>query len=293
MAGWHGQRMEAGLRAGIILLSAGIALADGTGIAGVAAPLPQIASDLVREFAVPEATQGIGVDANHFYAVDNRMIAKYDKASGERVAVLEGQRNGPIKHLNSAVVVDGEIYAAHSNFPEWPPTNSIEVFDAATMQHVDTLPLRTDRGFFTWLDYHEGSWWGAFAHYNTVFDRGPLAHGDKDEIKVVRFGDDWQVAEAWALPDEVLEKFGDMSNSGGSWGSDRKLYLTGHDAAEAYVMERPETGTVLKWLATVPLKTTGQGIAWDRSTPDVLYGISRGESRADNRVTANGVVLGR
>ncbi|WEX86640.1 cycloisomerase [Sinorhizobium garamanticum] len=281
------------MRTGIILLSAGLALAAGTVIADVAVPLRQIAADSVRELAVPEANQGIGVDADHFYAVDNRTIAKYDKASGERVAVFEGPQDGPIKHLNSAVVIDGEIYAAHSNFPEWPAANSVEVFDAETMQHVDTLPLGIDRGFFTWLDYHDGSWWGAFANYNRVFDRSPLAQGNKDETQVVRFGEDWRVAEAWALPDEVLEKFGDMSNSGGSWGPDRKLYLTGHDAAEAYVMERPETGSVLKWLATVPLRNTGQGIAWDRSTPDMLYGVSRGESRAANRVTANRVVLGR
>ncbi|MCA1440412.1 cycloisomerase [Ensifer sp. IC4062] len=281
------------MRAGIILVSAGLAVAAGTVLADVAAPGRQSAADLVRELAVPEATQGIGVDADHFYAVDNRIIAKYDKASGERVAVFEGQKDGPIKHLNSAVVVDGEIYAAHSNFPEWPGANSVEVFDAATMQHVKTHALHIDRGFLTWLDYHDGSWWGAFANYKRFLDRSPLAHQNKDKAQVVRFGDDWRVAETWVLPDEVLDKFGDMSNSGGSWGPDGRLYLTGHDAAEAYVMERPEAGSVLKWVATVPLKNTGQGIAWDRSTPDVLYGISRGENHADNRVAANRVVLGQ
>ena len=59
------------------------------------------------------------------------------------------------------------------------------------------------------------------------------------------------------------------------------------------MMERPETGSVLKWIATVPLKNTGQGIAWDRATPDVLYGIIRGKSHADNRMTANRMVLGQ
>ncbi|WP_331371326.1 cycloisomerase [Sinorhizobium chiapasense] len=280
------------MRAGIILLSAGFALAAGIVIADVAAPGRPIAAERVREFAVPEANQGVGVDADHFYAVDNRAIAKYGKAGRERIAVFEGQKDGPFKHLNSAVVVGGEIYAAHSNFPDWPAANSVEVFDPATMQHVGTHALGIDRGFLTWLDYHDGSWWGAFANYNRIFDRSPFAYGNRDNTQVVRFGHDWRIAEAWVLPDEVLEKFGDMSNSGGSWGPDGRLYLTGHDAAEAYVMERPETGSVLKWVATVPLKNTGQGIAWDRSTPDVLYGIRRGEGRADNRVTANRIVLG-
>ncbi|MDK1373504.1 MULTISPECIES: cycloisomerase [unclassified Sinorhizobium] len=281
------------MRAGIILLSAGFTLAASIVIADVAAPGRRVAAESIREFAVPEANQGVGVDADHFYAVDNRMIAKYDKASGERVAVFEDQKDGPIKHLNSAVVVEGEIYAAHSNFPDWPAANSVEVFDAATMQHLDTYALGIDRGFFTWLDYHDGSWWGAFANYNRKFGHGPFAYGNKDNTQVVRFDRDWRIAEAWVLPHEVLEKFGDMSNSGGSWGPGGRLYLTGHDAAEAYVMERPETGSVLKWIATVPLKNTGQGIAWDRSTPDVLYGISRGESPADNHVTVSRMVLGQ
>ena len=97
------------------------------------------------------------------------------------------------------------------------------------------------------------------------------------------------MAEAWILPDVVLEKFEDMSNSGGSWGPDGRLYLTGHDPAEAYVMQLPEAGSILQWVATVPLKNTGQGIAWDRSARDVIYGIIRGDTDADNRVTANRV----
>ena len=196
-----------------------------------------------------------------------------------------------MKHLDSAVLVDGKLYAAHSNYPEWPMTSSVEVFDAATLDHIDTHSFGIDRGSFTWLDFHDGAWWGGFANYNRVFERSPVAYGNKYNTQVVRFGDDWRIAEAWILPDPVLEKFEDMSNSGGSWGPDGKLYLTGHDPAEAYVMELPEAGSILKWVATVPLKNTGQGIAWDRSTPDMIYGIIRGESDADNRVTANRVVL--
>ena len=33
----------------------------------------------VGEFNIPEANQGVGVDAMHFYAIDNQTIAKYDK----------------------------------------------------------------------------------------------------------------------------------------------------------------------------------------------------------------------
>ncbi|WGF89408.1 cycloisomerase [Marinivivus vitaminiproducens] len=266
----------------------GIMLASGT---TMAQEPPIWSSERIASFAIPEANQGVGVDAEHFYAIDNHTIAKYAKTGGERVGLWEGGEDGPVLHLDSAVLVEGRLYAAHSNYPDWPMTSSIEVFEAGTMEHVDTHSFGIDRGSLTWLDFYDGTWWAGFANYNRVFDRSPLAYGNKYTTQVVRLDDAWRVAEAWVLPDPVLEKFEDMSNSGGSWGPDGKLYLTGHDPAEAYVMELPEAGSVLRWVATVPLDNTGQGIAWDRSTPDVLYAMVRGESDDQNRITANRVLF--
>ena len=265
----------------------------------LALPLPALAqeppamrSELVQEMTIPEANQGIGVDAQHFYAIDNRVIAKYDKASGELVDKWEGPEDGPIEHFDSAAIVDGRLYLSHSNYPRWPMTSSIEVFDAATLEPVETHSLGIQIGSLTWLDQGpDGAWYAGFANYNRVFDKSPIAYGNKYNTQVVRFDDEWQVAEAWVIPDVIVEKFEDMSNSGGSWGPDGKLYLTGHDPAEAYVMELPEMGSILTWTATVPLANRGQGIAWDRSQPDVLYAIIRGEGDEENRVTVNRVVL--
>jgi hypothetical protein len=68
-----------------------------------------------------------------------------------------------------------------------------------------------------------------------------------------------------------------MSNSGGSWGPDGRLWLTGHDLGEAYVMEPPRAGSELRWIATVRLPgVEGQGIAWDLSGPrPTLWAIKR------------------
>ena len=68
-----------------------------------------------------------------------------------------------------------------------------------------------------------------------------------------------------------------MSNSGGSWGSDGYLYLSGHDDPEIYVMALPEAGSELDWLATVRLPgLNGQGIAWDRTSDEnTLWAILR------------------
>ena len=81
--------------------------------AGFATPLgrPTLLQQ-IGEFAVPEANQGVGVDAKHFYAVDNQAIGKYDKTTGKLVKKWQGDKKGPFLHLDSAMVMDGKIYAA-------------------------------------------------------------------------------------------------------------------------------------------------------------------------------------
>src|SRR3954471_9108820 len=71
----------------------------------------------VGEFAIPEANQAVGVDDKYFYAIDNQAIAKYDKATGKLVKRWKGDKSGPILHMDSALVKDGRIYTAHSNYP--------------------------------------------------------------------------------------------------------------------------------------------------------------------------------
>jgi hypothetical protein len=233
---------------------------------------PQGKSELLQRFQIKEARQGVGVDADAFYAVDNSTIAKFDKKTGALITKWEG----PAIHLDSAAVIDGKIYAAHSNYPAWPMTSSIEIWDAATMKHIESHSLGIERGSLTWLDRDaNGVWWGAFANYNRVFDKSPIAYGNKYNTQLVRFDADWRVVEAWVYPDALVEKFDDMSNSGGSWGPDGKLYITGHDNPALYVMELPEIGSELKWVGTIPAEIGGQGFAFDHSQPGVIYGIIR------------------
>jgi hypothetical protein len=237
---------------------------------------PVGSSDLIQRFQIKEARQGVGVDAEAFYAVDNSVIAKYGKKTGALIAKWEGGADSPAIHLDSAAVVDGKLYAAHSNYPAWPMTSSVEIWDAATMKHIESHSLGIERGSLTWLDRDaNGVWWGTFANYNRVFDKSPIAYGNKFNTQLVRFDADWRVAEAWLFPAALLEKFDDMSNSGGAWGPDGKLYVTGHDNAELYVMELPSIGSELAWVGTIPVAIGGQGFAFDHSQPGVIYGIIR------------------
>ena len=40
-------------------------------------------------------------------------------------------------------------------------------------------------------------------------------------------------------------------------------------------MRLPSSGSVLDLVATLPMTVRGQGIAWDRSDPGVIYGVVR------------------
>jgi hypothetical protein len=238
----------------------------------------------IGEFTVPEANQGVGVDARHFYAVDNESIGKYDKATGRLVKRWQEKKGGPIEHLDSALLMDGRLYAAHSNYPNWPMTSSVEIFDAETMEHVGSHSFGIQWGSLTWVDWHDGHWWMTFANYDRLLGPGKTPYGHKANTVMVKFTKDFRPLQSWTLPKAILDRFEDMSNSGGSWGPDGFLYLSGHDPAEIYRMRLPKAGSVLELVAILPMNIRGQGIAWDRSIKGengagVIYGIIRATAK--------------
>jgi len=244
----------------------------------------------VGEFVIPEANQGVGVDAKHFYAVDNQTIGKYDKKTGKLVKKWQADKKGPFLHLDSAMVMDGRLYAAHSNYPEWPMTSSLEIFDVDAMEHVASHSFGIQWGSLTWVDWHDSHWWMTFANYDRPFGPNKTSYGYKANTVMVKFTRDFRPLESWTLPKVLLDKFEDMSNSGGSWGPDGFLYLSGHDPAEIYRMRLPKAGSVLEVIDIIPMNIRGQGIAWDRSQPGVIYGIIRATAKekaagGDHKVT--------
>jgi len=232
----------------------------------------------VRSFHSAEAHQGIAVDARYFYPVSTTAIAKHDKETGEKIAEWMPDESSGIIHLDSGVIVDGKLYASHSNYPGIPMTSSVEVWDAETLQHIGSHSFGIQWGSFTWLDRYDGFWWAGFANY----DRFAVATGrDHRWTTVIKFDDTWNPLESWVLPEQVLDRIKPMSNSGGSWGPDGHLYLTGHDRPETYKMSLPESGSKLVLEAIIPIPTHGQGIAWDRSNDkNHIYSIERKDKKA-------------
>jgi len=239
----------------------------------------ELTAELLEEFTTFDARQGVAVDELHFYAVNNTRITKHDK-DGEPLLQWDGgpeDGSGLLIHLDSAMVHEGKLYAAHSNYPFWPMTSSVEIWDTQTLQHSASHSFGVQIGSFTWLDRHDGYWWGAFGNYDRVQDGMTQPYGGTANTTLVKMNDEFAILEQWLFPPELHARFTPMSNSGGSWGPDGLLYITGHDHPEIYVVRPPQLGSTVEWLATVHVPgLEGQGIAWDRSESGrILWGIHK------------------
>lgn len=246
-----------------------LALVSAAALAAPAAP-----PEIVARFPAEEARQGVAADGEHVYVNANSAIGKYDKRTGERVAAWQGDP-ALFVHMNSCAVVAAELVCAASNYPATPMASSVEWFSLAPLAHVRSRSLGPGRGSLTWLDWHAGSWWAAFANYD---GRGGEPGRDHRATTLVRFDAEFREQGAWLFPASVLERFKPYSSSGGAWGADGILYVTGHDRPELYALRLPEAGSTLVHLATLPLASNGQAIDWD---PDarVLWSVDRATRR--------------
>jgi len=249
---------------GAALLAAQVA--DGQG----ARPSPP-PSPVTLRMPAEEAHQGVASDGTHVYAIDNDRIGKYVIATGKRIAEWKGDR-ALFPHMNSCTVVGQELVCAASNYPAVPQTSAVEFFDTRTLRHLRTVSLGFGPGSLTVMDRHDGKWWAVYANYD---ERGGEPGRDHRYTMLVRMDDAFRPEASWAFPAEVLERFAPRSCSGASWGADGKLYVTGHDRPEMYVLELPEAGSVLKLVGTIGIATPGQAIDWDPVTKRRLWSIGR------------------
>lgn len=238
--------------------------------AATALATPQAAIE-VRRLPAPEAHQGVAADRHSAYAIDNSSVARYDKASGRRVAIWNGDR-ARFKHLNSCIVRRKQLVCAASNYPDVPMASTVLWFDAATLTLQSVRTLAPGYGSLTWLDWREGSWWAGFAHYDGKGGEPGRGHG---QTVVVRYTPAFAVRSTYRFPPSVLARFAPYSTSGGAWGEDGLLYVTGHDRPELYVLRAPREGDLLEHVATIATPTGGQAIGWDKQDRRLLWSIER------------------
>ena len=230
-------------------------------------------------FKTVNGRQAVAVDSSAFYALNNFAITKHDKKTGEALITWDGisDETGPLIHLDSGIVHQGKLYAAHSNYPNWPMHSSIEIWDTNSLTHIESHSFGVYLGSMTWLDRYDGFWWAGFGNYDKVQDGQSQAYGGTQNTWIVKMDDSFNTIDQWRLPNELHPRLSPMTNSGGSWSEEGLLYLTGHDYPEIYIVDVPANGETVDWLATVEVAgLNGQGIAWDRdktSKQTTLWGI--------------------
>ncbi|MCU0227874.1 MAG: hypothetical protein MUF01_09575 [Bryobacterales bacterium] len=229
---------------------------------------------LVREYPAPEARQGVAVDEAHVYAIVNTIIAKYDKSNGALVSRWMSPRGGPIRHINSCYAAEGKLWCANSNFPEVPMGSSVEIFDAATMTHLESHSLGLlEEGSLTFFEPYEDGFLAGFAHYDQT---GGTGYKGSRYGSVFTYDARWRRTGGWLIPESVQARMAPHAASGGSIGPDGLLYLLGHDRTEMYVLAKPRLGPVMLHLATIDIAAEGQALVWDRTAPGRrVYAISR------------------
>lgn len=240
-----------------------------------AASAQQPAFVVERLIPASEAVQGVAADDTYVYAIANATIGKYDRSTGQRVAVWKTSDELPLTHLNAGLLHAGKLYCAHSNYPHVPQTSSVEIFAPETLTHLGNHSFGQYEGSLTWVDFHDGHWWAVFAHYSTA--KAGVDEGSRNHYKtsLVQFDEQWRRLQSWVFPTEVLDRFAPNSCSGGFWGPDDLLYCTGHDHGEVYQLQLPRAGSTLVLKSTLVAEITGQGIAWNKSEPNLLFGIQR------------------
>ena len=234
---------------------------------------------VLRRFPAPAARQGVAVAGEVFYAIDDRTIEKYDATSGKRLL----RADVDAVHLNGGVVHDGILYCAHSNYPALPRESSVEWFDAATLRHLGSHRFEPSPGSAAWIDRFEGRWFVAFAHYD---GRGGEPGKGSADTTLAELDDAWRITKSYRYPADLVRRFARpgpaaatwvrirRSNSGGAFGRDGALYLTGHEAHEVYVTSLDRGASELRWVATLAAPFEGQGIAW-HAARGTLWGIER------------------
>ncbi len=232
-------------------------------------------AETLAVYSAPEADQGAAADDEYFYAIDNSMIGKYSLADGSAVARWDDGPIPSIAHLNSCYAEAQLLWCANSNYPAAPMGSSIEVFDTLTMQHQSTHSLgMTEEGSLTWFAPTENGFLAAFAHY----DQRGVPYKDHRYSSVVTFDDQWRRIGGWLFPDAVTERMAPYAASGGAIGPDGRLYVSGHDRPEIYVLEAPRSGPYLVHVATIMLEIEGQAFAFAPGTDPVIYAVDRRQS---------------
>ena len=93
---------------------------NGTTLNGTAGSELHLDSSTLCLINASDADQGVAVDSTFFYSIDNYSITKHHNSNGSAILQWYGGPSSSIIHLDGGVVINGTLYAPHSNYPSSP-----------------------------------------------------------------------------------------------------------------------------------------------------------------------------
>lgn len=240
---------------------------------GKSVPAPvRLTAKTLTVYNAAEADQAAAADERHFYAIDNSTIGKYMLSDGSPVARWSDLPSPGIEHLNSCYIEAAQLWCANSNYPAAPMGSSIEVFDTKKMEHLASHSLgMMEEGSLTWFSATEDGFLASFAHY----DRRGVPYKDHRYSSVVTFDKQWRRTGGWMFPQAITDLMAPYAASGGAIGPDGRLYVSGHDRPEIYVLEAPASGPYLTHVATISLEIEGQAFSFAPDNSQIIYAVDR------------------
>jgi len=145
------------------------------------------------------------------------------------------------------VVFEDQLLLAHSNYPDVPMTGSVEIYDPETLEPIDSQSFGVYFGLVTWVLPFEDGYLVCFAHYA---NRAAEPNRDPTWTSLVHFDRQWRRIGGWVFPKALFAHIGGAYTlSGGAFGPESLLYVSGHDAPELHLLRFPIR--VRRWSGSV------------------------------------------
>lgn len=230
---------------------------------------------------VKDARKGVVADTEYFFAINTTSISKYDIRTGIHLKSINFEDHPRIRNLTGGVIVNNRLYVANAPETDKHRQNTIEVF-TKDLVYLYNINVTGNTGSLTWIDYYDGKWWGCFAHFNDQVRYTAMVefYHPNPNLEIIPHQKDlvnWHVKDRWFFPHKVSECFKPYSCMGGSFGPDGKLYVTGNNKNELYVLNFNQYSPIMALDHTKNVDIEGKGICWDRER-GLLYGTGRNES---------------
>jgi hypothetical protein len=245
-----------GSRRSFCILLGELGLLLRSGAAAARDSVEPIKIERLASFYAREAYQAAAADELYVYAIDDHVIAKYERSSRHLLAKSAGTAH----HLNSGFFWEGKLYCAHATSDG---RNEIVMLDPERMTLTSVRDLSEHPGKITWVVREPGLWWVGFGFYGR----------DNAKTYLAKLDESWHELRRWSYPSRLIPDLGGQSISGGIF-RNGLLLATGHDKKVVYRLALADDSDVLELVDAIPAPFTGQGIAADPKTGG-LVGIDR------------------